>query len=46
LKSKDSKTKKSKGKIKLEHNQVKGDFDLFLKDKTGYDQDGGDDDFI
>jgi len=46
LKSKDSKTKKSKGKIKLEHNQVKGDFDLFLKDKTGYDQDGGDDDFM
>lgn len=45
LKSKDSKTKKGKGKIKIEFNQVKGDFDMFLKDshKAGYDDGDGDD---
>lgn len=47
LKSKDSKTKKGKGKIKIEFDRVRGDFDSFLKDshKAGYD-DAGDDDFI
>lgn len=47
LKSKDGKAKKGKGKIKMEFDRVRGDYDSFLKDtgKVGYD-DAGDDDFI
>jgi hypothetical protein len=51
LKTKDTKKTKSKGKIKLEADRIKGDFDVFLKDShrgvgtAGYD-DEEDDDFM
>ncbi len=36
-----------KGKIKLEANRIKGDFDEFLKDTNRiYDDDNDDDDFM
>jgi len=51
LKTKDTKKPKSKGKIKLEADRIKGDFDVFLKDShrdaggAVYD-DEEDDDFM
>ena len=46
-KTKETKKPKSKAKIKLEANPVKGDLNDFLKDshKYGYDEDD-DDDFM
>lgn len=50
LKTKDTKKPKSKGKIKLEADRIKGDFDVFLKDShrsggADFDEDE-DDDFM
>lgn len=51
MKTKDTKKPKSKGKIKLEADRIKGDFDVFLKDShrgvggAVYDEDE-DDDFM
>ena len=47
-KEKQIKSVKPKGKIKMEFDSVKGDFDTFLKDTKGgtYEEDFGDDDFM